>query len=160
MKTLSNILVVGLAAVMSYMAFADEGKVPYPDNYRSWAHVKSMVIKDGHPLENPFKGVDHVYANPKAHRGMVDGNYVDGSVLVFDLLNYQEKDNTIQEGERKLVGIMHKDAKKYAKTGGWGFEAFAKSSKTQRLANDGGMSCFACHTPQKDSDYVFSQLRK
>jgi hypothetical protein len=79
---------------------------------------------------------------------------------VFDLLKYSDKDLTIQEGERKLLGIMHKDAKKYASTGGWGFEGFAGDSKSERLVKDGGLSCFGCHAPGKKSDYVFSQLRK
>ena len=80
-------------------------------------------------------------------------------MIVFDLLNYLEKDNTIQEGQRKLVGIMHKDAEMYLKTGGWGFEGFAGDSKTERLVNDGGVSCFGCHTPEKANDYVFSKMR-
>lgn len=138
---------------------ADDSKVPYPDDYRSWTHVKSMVIETGHPLENPFQGIHHVYANDKAVKGLEDGKYADGSVLVFDLLSYDEKDKTLQEGDRKLLGVMHKDADKYAKTGGWGFEGFARSSKTERLTNDGGVSCYGCHVPQKEQDYVYSQLR-
>jgi len=46
-------------------------------------------------------------------------------VLAFDLLHYVEKDKAIQEGERKLLGVMHKNANKYPETGGWGFEGFA-----------------------------------
>lgn len=139
---------------------AENGKgVPYPDGYRNWLHVKSMLIQPGHALENPFQGLHHVYANKQAEKGLKEGKYADGSVLVFDLLQYQEQDKTIQEGERKLVGVMVKDAKKYAATGGWGFEGFAGNSKTERLTNDGGKSCFGCHEPQKDSDYVYSKYR-
>ncbi len=118
-----------------------------------------MIIEPGHPLEQPFQGIHHVYGNEKAIQGLVSGNYSDGSVLVFDLLNYAKKDNTIQEGERKLVGVMHKDVNRYPKTGGWGFEGFAANSKTTRLTKDGGTSCFGCHLPEKNSGYVFSRLR-
>jgi len=145
--------------ILSSVSHADGEKVPYPNDYRNWSHVKSMVIEPGHPLENPFQGIHHVYGNEKALQGLKIRKYPDGSVLVFDLLNYVEKDNTIQEGDRKLLGVMHKDAKKYTKTGGWGFEGFAANSKTKRLTKDGGVSCFSCHSPQKSNDYVFSHFR-
>jgi hypothetical protein len=31
---------------------------------------------------------------------------------VFDLLDVKSADNAVTEGERKVVGVMHKDAKK------------------------------------------------
>ncbi len=148
-----------LILTFSSASNADESKVPYPEDYRNWSHVKSMIIEPGHPLENPFQGIHHIYGNEKSLEGLTSGKYADGSVLVFDLLNYVKKNNTIQEGKRKLVGVMHKDAKKYAKTGGWGFEGFAANSKTERLTKDGGASCFSCHLPQKNGDYVFSRFR-
>lgn len=119
-----------------------------------------MLIEPGHQLENPFQGIHHVYANSNALEGLKTGTYSDGSVLVFDLLEYSETDLTIQEGDRKLLGIMHKNAVKYSSTGGWGFEGFAGESKTERLVNDGGASCFACHSSEKKTDYVFSQIRQ
>ena len=141
------------------LAVADGNKVPYPESYRQWQHVKSMLIQPGHPLENPFQGIHHIYANDEAVEGLKAGQYADGSVLAFDLLAYTEKDNTIQEGKRKLLGVMHKDSAKYSKTGGWGFEGFTGDSKTERLTSDGGQSCYGCHLPQKESDYVFSRFR-
>jgi hypothetical protein len=149
-----------LMLVFSASVYADDSKIAYPESYRNWFHVKTMLIKPGHQLENPFQGIHHVYANSKAVSGLKNGTYADGAVLVFDLLNYSDKDLTIQEGARKLLGIMHKDSRKYVATGGWGFEAFSGDSKTERLVKDAGASCFACHAPAKKSDYVFSQLRK
>lgn len=155
-----KLLIITLAiSAFITLAVAGENKVPYPENYRQWQHVKSMLIQPGHPLENPFQGIHHVYANDKAMSGLKDGKYVDGSVLAFDLLEYVEQDNAIQEGKRKLLGVMHKNSEKYGKTGGWGFEGFAGDSKTERLTKDGGQSCFGCHLPQKNSDYVFSKFR-
>lgn len=159
MKSKLTIITATLILGLSSVSHADGDKVPYPNDYRNWSHVKSMIIKPGHPLESPFQGIHHVYGNTKALTGLKNGKYPDGSVLVFDLLSYAEKDNTIQEGDRKLVGVMHKNANKYAKTGGWGFEGFAGNSKIKRLTKDGGTSCFGCHLPQKDSGYVFSRLR-
>lgn len=160
MKHQVVILSCSLAIAFSSMSFAGENKVPYPEGYRDWSHIKTMVIEPGHALENPFQGIHHVYGNKKAKQGLKDGKYANGSVLVFDLLKYTQKDKAIQESDRKLVGVMHKNTDKYSSTGGWGFEGFAGNSKTERLTNDGGASCYGCHVPQKSTDYVFSALRK
>ncbi len=159
MKPRVALAIAGLMLIFAPMGFSETDGVPFPQGYRNWLHAKSMLIEPGHALENPFQGIHHVHANGKAAKGLKTGNYADGAVLVFDLLNYEEKDKTIQEGKRKLVGVMHKDSAKYASTGGWGFEGFAGDSKTERLVKDGGKSCFGCHTAQKAKDYVFSELR-
>ncbi|MCP4409343.1 MAG: cytochrome P460 family protein [Gammaproteobacteria bacterium] len=151
---------VGLTLILSNSVLAEGAGVPYPEGYRNWFHVKTMLIQSGHPLENPFQGIHHIYANSNALEGLKTGAYQEDSVLVFDLLKYLEKDQTIQEGDRKLVGIMHKNTKRYSSTGGWGFEGFAGNSRTERLVNDGGVSCFACHSPEQKTDYVFSKIRK
>jgi len=153
-------IIAVLILSLSNSGFAEGIDAPYPEGYRSWFHVKTMLIEPGHPLENPFQGIHHVYANPKAVKGLNTGTYANGAVFAFDLLKYTEKGLTIQEGERKLLGIMHKDSNKYSSTGGWGFEGFAGDSKTKRLVNDGGQSCFACHTSERKNDFVFSQIRK
>lgn len=149
-------IAAALAALPAYGA----NPVPYPEGYRDWHHVKSMVIQAGHPLENPFAGIHHVYANPAALEGLQSGKYADGAVLVFDLLSAAEGGHAIQEGPRKLIGVMQRDIQRYAATGGWGFEGFAGDSKSERLVKDGGQSCFACHAAQKDSAYVFSKVRR
>lgn len=159
MKLKVLIALMGLSVAVATNSYADNDSVSFPQGYRNWLHVKSMLIQPGHALENPFQGIHHIYANGKAATGLKTGAYADGSVLVFDLLNYTEKDKTIQEGERKLVGVMHKDSSKYSSTGGWGFEGFAGNSKTERLVKDGGKSCFGCHASEKSKDYVFSSLR-
>lgn len=159
MNNLTMTIATGLLLTI-HPVHANEQKAPYPDNYRNWSHVKSMIIQSGHPLAKTDEGIHHIYANKGALKGLKNGEYPDGSVFVYDLLTHIEKDKTIQEGERKLVGVMYKDSKAFAKTGGWGFEGFAGNSQTERLIKDGGTACFACHIPQKDDDYVFSKLRK
>lgn len=138
---------------------AQATKVDYPTGYRDWQHVKSMVIQPGHPLENPFGGIHHIYANKKAMQGLKGNKYPDGAVFVFDLLNYTEGGSALQEGERKLVGVMQRDTKRFKSTGGWGFEGFAGNSHSERLTNDGGQSCFNCHASEEKTHYVFSKLR-
>ena len=133
--------------------------VDYPDGYRTWTHIKTMVLHEGHPLENPFLGIHHVYGNEQGVQGTKSGRFEDGAVLVFDLLRNVTQENASTEGERVLLGVMVKDSTRYPSTGGWGFEGFKGNSHTERLVNDGGQSCFACHTSQKDNDYVFSHWR-
>lgn len=141
-------------------AVAADPQVAYPAGYRNWHHVKSMVIDKGHPLYESFGGIHHLYANPKAVAGYKAGKFPDGAVIVFDLLEAKAADNAVTEGTRKVVGVMHKDAKKYAATGGWGFEGFGGGDKANRVVRDKAAdACFACHAPQKDHDYVFSRLR-
>lgn len=159
MKTTTFFMTVVLATTISNSAISGD-KVPYPEDYRSWTHAKSMVIQPGHPLENPFQGIHHIYVNEMAVKGLKTGEYADGAIFVFDLLNYTEADKTLQEGSRKLIGVMQKDRSKYGKTGGWGFEAFAGDSKSKRVVEDGGVGCFNCHTPQKENDFVFTKFRK
>lgn len=148
-----------LAGTAAYAA--DPAPVPYPEGYRHWMHVKTMVIEPGHALYEAFGGIHHLYANTKAEQGYKAGRFADGSVIVFDLLEARSADHTVQEGARKVVGVMHKDAKKYAATGGWGFEGFKGESKTERaVGSNAAKACFECHTAQKDKGFVFSTLRQ
>lgn len=151
------ILFAALAACMP----AHAAEVPYPTGYRAWTHVKSMVIQPGHPLHASFGGIHHLYANAKAMQGYQTGRFPDGSVIIFDLLEANTADNAITEGARKVVGVMHRDARQYAATGGWGFEGFAAGDPRQRVAGaNAKAACFECHAPQKNTDYVFSTWRE
>lgn len=139
--------------------FAD-AKVPYPEGYRDWHHVKSMVINPGHPLYGAFGGIHHLYANNKAVSGYKSGEFPDGAVIVFDLLEAKDEGNAVTESARKIVGVMHKNSKKYAATGGWGFEGFKGGTRTERAVGDKAVTaCYQCHTQQKDRGFVFSKLR-
>lgn len=133
--------------------------IEYPDGYRLWTHVKSMTIHKGHPLENPFQGIHHIYANDLALVGLKNNSFDDGSVLVFDLLKSKDAGNASVEGERVLLGVMVKDSQRFIDTDGWGYEGWGGNSRTKRLVNDGGASCHGCHTQQKDRDFVFSRWR-
>ena len=157
---MKHILTVLTSMALVLPAIAADPLVPYPAGYRNWHHVKSMVIDQGHPLYEAFGGIHHLYANPKAVAGYKSGKFPNGAVIVFDLLEAKSADNAVTEGARKVVGVMHKDAKKYASTGGWGFEGFGGGDRKNRVVRDNAAgACFACHEPQKDHDFVFSRFR-
>ena len=120
-----------------------------------------MVIQEGHPLHSAFGGIHHLYANDKAMRGYKTGQFDDGAVIAFDLLDAPAADGAITEGNRKVLGVMHKNTRKYATTGGWGFEGFVGDSKTERAVGaNAATACFGCHTAQKQKGYVFSAYRE
>lgn len=153
-------LISVLCASTASAALAADPSVPYPAEYRDWHHVKSMVIEKGHPLFEAFGGIHHLYANPLAVQGYQGDSFPDGAVIVFDLLEAVQADNAITEGSRKVVGVMHKNAEKYAATGGWGFEGFAAGDPAKPVVGaNAATACFACHQPQADQDFTFSRLR-
>ena len=152
-------LALALFATLVPPALAAE--VAYPDGYRDWHHVKSMVIQPGHGLHEAFGGIHHLYANRKALEGYRTGKFPEGAVIVFDLLEAPAEGGAITEGRRKVVGVMARDAKRFAATGGWGFEGFKGDSKTERAVGaNAATACYQCHTSRKDNDFVFSAHRK
>ncbi|HOI17313.1 MAG TPA: cytochrome P460 family protein, partial [Geobacteraceae bacterium] len=154
------VIVIFIAAFIANSEGSEKGQIAYPKGYRHWTHVKSMVIQQGHALYDSFGGIHHIYANEKALKAMKENRtYPDGSIFIFDLLEAKAEDNAIVEGSRKVLGVMHKDARKYSATGGWGFEGF-KGDSRERVVTDPVKSCFHCHEAHKDSDYVFSKYRR
>lgn len=151
---------LSLAALAAF-APAHAADVPYPADYRAWTHVKSMVIQPGHPLHASFGGIHHLYANAKGIEGYKSGRFRDGSVIILDLLEANTADNALTEGKRKVVGVMHRGAKKYAATGGWGFEGFVAGDPAQRAVGANAKTvCFDCHASLKHTNYVFSTWRE
>jgi hypothetical protein len=119
-----------------------------------------MIIERGHALHATVGGIHHLYANALAIEGYRTGKWPDGAVITFDLLEQISADHTITEGKRKVLGVMQRNAKRYAATGGWGFEGFVGDSTTQRAAGANAASaCFACHQARKSQEYVFSAFR-
>jgi Cytochrome P460 len=53
--------------------------------------------------------------------------------------------------------FMVKDSKKYAATGGWGFGDFKDGKAGDKALHE---TCFPCHAPAKDRDYVFARYAR
>lgn len=157
----NTIVIIVITLILSLIAYASDPSIDYPTDYRSWTHIKSMIIKEGHPLHASFGGIHHIYANDKALLGYQSGKFPDGSVIIFDLLESVESDNSITESKRKVLGIMQKDSQKFSETAGWGFEGFGAGNPNNRVVGaDYETTCFSCHTAQKGNDYVFSHWRE
>ncbi len=150
-----------LAALAAAPALAaDSSAVAWPEGYRTWDHVKSMVINKGHPLYDMVGGIHSIYGNPKAIKGYKEGKkFADGSVIVFDLFEAVDRDNAVSEGNRKAVIVMAKDSRKFKDTNGWGYQVIDPKTKKGTLDAKGAVDCHACHTQMKSEDYVFSAWR-
>jgi hypothetical protein len=57
-------------------------------------------------------------------------------------------------GSAVNVQFMVKDSKKYAESGGWGFADFTSGKPGNEALHK---TCFPCHVPAKDHDYVFTR---
>lgn len=139
-----------------------EMEVPYPEGYRGWTHVKSMLVSSKDPAKEHSRGYHHIYANEKAMEGYKTGKFPNGSIIVADFIEMIEKEGSVAEGKRKFIDVMVKDTEQYKSTGGWGYEEFDRDSKTTRVVTQANATtkCYNCHAPQEAKDYVFSTYRE
>ena len=172
MKRFTFILVavVALAGVVAHLAPASEhpegsaapifGIKIFP-GYRDWKLV-SVAHEAG-----SLNDIRAILGNDKAITAYRQGQQVfpDGSVIARLAWNYvpSAENNRVFGREQSFVAgtapdwylqFMVKDSKKYAATGGWGYAQFDKDGKPADEAKHG--TCFPCHVPAKDRDYVFT----
>jgi hypothetical protein len=135
---------------------ADDVKPP-PAGYRHWFHVNTMIIDKASPLFKDLGGMHNVYVNSVGEAALKKGGpYPDKSMFVTDLHDFTVSDGSYVEGARKGLAVMMKDSKKYASTGGWGFQFWEGGDPKKPQVTDAAKQCFACHQPKKDQDYVYS----
>jgi len=137
--------------------------VAYPHGYREWQHVKSGLIDDpAHPAFARFGGLHHIYANAAAREGLRSGHYADGATFIYDLLETRKTPaGSLDQGARRHIDVMLKDMKRFARTGGWGYEEFRGGDpNAPTLTPKARADCHACHESRKASDHVFSDWRE
>jgi hypothetical protein len=61
-----TLLLAATLALAPPLWAADGALVPYPEGYRQWTHVKSMMIMPEHALYGAFGGMHHLCANRRA----------------------------------------------------------------------------------------------
>jgi len=162
---LKRTIVIAIAAASSVLVWRHslstdtEALVAYPDGYREWSHVKSAVIGPAHKNFAMLGGFAHTYANEQATAGYRTRQFPEQSVIVVDWLQMSDKEGAFVEGSRRQVDVMVKDSKRFAATGGWGFQRFVKDSKTERSTEVTPQQCFACHNQLKKDELVLSSYR-
>ena len=145
-----------LVGVISLSAAESAGDINIPAGYRNWFHVNTMVIDRASPLFDQLGGMHIIHINATGEAALKKGGpYPDGTIFLDDLHEFSISDGSYVEGALKALVIMVKD-KKYASTGGWGWQALAGGDPKKPLVTDPAKQCFACHQPRKDQDYVYS----
>jgi cytochrome P460 len=151
-----------LSATFAFLAISSIAARPAdditpPSGYRNWFHVNTMIIDKASPLFEALGGMHNVHVNSVGEDALKKGGpYPDGTIFLTDLHDFSVSDGSTTMGKLKGVAVMVKDAKRYAATGGWGFQFFADGDASKKVVTDAATQCFACHTPQKAQDYVYS----
>lgn len=156
------LLLASLVSVLSRqpsVAADDAAPLAYPEGYRDWAHVKSTLISPAHKRFASIGGFQHIYANAEGMTGYRTGAFPEGSIVVFDWLEMRDNAGAFEEGARRQVDVMVKDERRFATTGGWGFQRFVKDSRTELAVKPTPQECFACHDRLKKSGLILSTYR-
>jgi hypothetical protein len=165
--------VVALAGMATFLAAAsgqtDEESAPIygvkmPANYREW----KLIAVDNLLVAGKTDQLRAQLGNDIAIEAIKEGKvpFPDGAIIAaihWTRVPSEENVNVLAGpfpgaqsfvvGSPVNVQFMVKDSKKYTATGGWGFADF-KGGKPGDKALHG--TCFPCHTPAKDRDYVFT----
>lgn len=164
MTKTKTLIVLATLVILAWLAntwASPNDTVAYPSAYRKWVHVRSALVDPKSSAADRYGGLHHIYANDRAMEGYRTGQFPDGSVIVFDLLETRESAGTTVEGPRKFIDVMTKDSQRYAETGGWEFEEFTGDNQRDPvLISQGKTECYSCHARQRSHDFVFSTFRK
>jgi hypothetical protein len=142
--------------------------VTIPAGYRDW-HLISVkrLTGDGGKLKQLRAELGNDIATTAFREGKLP--FPDGAIIAA--LHWNEAssdaDNKVLAGgfpgaglESSFAGsavnaqFMVKDSKKYAASGGWGYADFTKGKPGNEALHK---TCFPCHEPAKDRDYVFTR---
>ncbi|MGC1868342.1 MAG: cytochrome P460 family protein [Pseudolabrys sp.] len=142
--------------------------ITIPDGYRDWRLISVNHLAGA---GGKLKQVRAQLGNDIAIKAFREGKlpFPDGTVIAalhWNEASSEENNKVLDIGfpgvglqssvaqSAENVQFMVKDSKKYAETGGWGFADF-KNGKPGN--EDLHKTCFACHQPAKDRDYVFTR---
>lgn len=169
MKQICSLAIVAAAAIglgwaaLSSAAAHDEQDPPVfdgkiPAGYRDW-----KLISVAHE-EGKLQDIRAILGNDLAVKAYREGKlpFPDGAIIARIAWAYvpSEQNNrafghaqSFVAGSPTNIQFMLKDSRKYAATGGWGFTQFNDG----KPAHVDAQACFACHTPVKDRDFVFTK---
>ena len=164
-----------LASMVAYMApasgQADEEIAPIygikiPPGFRDW-----RLISVNHLAGGNLKQVRAQLGNDIAITAFREGKlpFPDGTIIAalhWNEASSDENNKVLAVGfpganlqssvaeSAQNVQFMVKDSKKYAATGGWGCGDFKNGKPGNQALHE---TCFPCHQPAKDRDYVFTR---
>ncbi len=137
--------------------------VPFPEGFRSWHLVRSIVVGPDSQTFHKRGGFHHYYANREALEGYRTGTFPNGSVVVDEAVWTKAGEGhgagILFEADRRFLDVMVKNEALYRDTGGWGYEHFDGTATTPTLSQADRATCFECHAKSKDRAHVFTRLR-
>jgi Cytochrome P460 len=170
--------VAGIAAYIGSASGQSSGDaapiygIRIPDGYRDWRliAVKQLTGKQLTDAGGELKQLRAQLGNDLAIKAFRDGTlpFPDGAIIAALHWNEESSDFDNQAlaagfpgrglqssfaGPAVNVQFMVKDSKKYAASGGWGFADFTNGKPGNEALH---ATCFSCHQPAKDRDYVFT----
>ena len=149
--------------------------VKIPEGYRDWSMISAASV--GAPIND----LRIKLGNDIAIKAYREGTYPFPDGAIIARLAYQqvasEENNKVFRAAAEKQGLppdqiekllaasfvagpptnvqfMVKDSVKYASTGGWGFAQFTNGKPD---GEDLHKTCFGCHAPGKDHDFVFTR---
>ena len=141
---------------------SDTGEITLPEDFRNrMAHLGSWFVPEGGAA-----GFHDVYAQPEAVKAYREtGKVPDGAVLVKELRSAEKADYTTGKNVQRATDnilqtfVMIKDSQnRFAESAqwgdGWGWALF-KPGNAVNVSTDYKKDCLGCHTPAKDSDWVY-----
>ena len=177
MKRVSFLLLAGvtLAGIVAHIYMPDASAqadgdsspiygVKIPAGYRDW----KMIAVDQLLVPGMADQLRAQLGNEIAIKALKEGRlpFPDGAIIAaIHWTRVPSEDNnkvlagpfpgaqSFVVGTRVNIQLMVKDSKKYAATGGWGFADFKGGKPGDKALHQ---TCFPCHTPAKDRDYVFT----
>ena len=153
--------VVVAATTASVPAYAANGDMLPPTNYREWIYLSSGVGMSytANPADMPM--FDNVFVNPEAYRSFVaTGTWPDKTVLVLEVREAMSKGSINQSGHYQGTGVMGvevhvKDEAHFP--GKWAFFAFDAPGANGTLFPQTA-SCYSCHAAHAAVDTTFVQF--
>jgi hypothetical protein len=150
---------LGALVASGMLCAATPGDLKVPAHFQHWYLVNSLLLTKDPNSFGITSGVHLIYVNAIGFERLKRGGsepYPDGSIFVDDLRDFAATDGAYTQGARKANTVMVKDSKRYADTGGWGFQAWAANAPKTPIVNDATKQCYACHQSKRGNDYVFS----
>jgi hypothetical protein len=140
--------------------------IKIPGGYRDW-----RLISVNHLTGGSVKQLRAQLGNDIAIKAFRDGTrpFPDGAIIAalhWNEASSDENNKVLATGfpgagldsfvpaSAVNVQFMVKDLKKYASTGGWGYADFTNGKPGNEALHK---TCYPCHQPAKDRDYVFTR---
>lgn len=159
MKNLNRgFVLAALIATGTVLADTNDG-LKIPQDFQHGYLANSLLATKEPNKTGLIAGLHLIYVNAAGFDRLKRGGatpYPDGTVFVDDVREFTGDEGVYRQGARKFIALMVKDSKKYASTGGWGFQAWQGGDPTKPVVDDAVKKCFTCHVPQKTNDFVFS----